>query len=328
MKRRIARSALAHACVLGCTSAFAAGPAPAQNYPDRPVRLILASAPGGGTDTMGRILASGLSEVMGQQFVPENRAGAGGQIAITIASKSPSDGYTLLFAAGQALVIHPHTYPKLPYNVFRDLAPISIMGMSDYFLAVHPSLPVRSVQDLIALARLKPGAISFGSSGHSSIPHLAGELFKQIAKVDMLHVPFKGGGPAVVAILSGEISLIFGSGPTVIRHGHAGKLRLVAVAAQQRSKLMPELPAFGETLKGLEVSAWYSVHAPAGAAREIVLQINQAVTKAVALPKVRAAMAAEGIEPMLRDPGQVIDFLKAETAKWGKVVKAAGMVAN
>ena len=302
--------------------------AAAQSYPERPVRLILASAPGGGTDTMGRILATALSEQLGQQFVPDNRPGAGGQIATTLVTKAPPDGYTLLFAAGQSLVIHPHTYANLPYNVQRDLAPISVMGTSDYILAVHPSLPVRSVRDLIALARAKPGALSFGSSGQSSIPHLAGELFKQVAKVDMLHVPFKGGGPAVIAILSGEVSLIFGSGPTVIRHANAGKLRLVATASEKRTESLPHLPAIAETLPGVVVSAWYSVHAPAGTPRDIVNRVNAAVTKAVAQPRVAEIMAKEGITPVTKTPDEVVAFLRSETAKWGKVVKAAGLKAQ
>jgi tripartite-type tricarboxylate transporter receptor subunit TctC len=313
-----------------CATAVAAGvlfaaTTAAQGYPERPVRMILASAPGGGTDTMGRILGSALSEQLGQQFVTENRAGAGGQIATAMVTKSPPDGYTLLFAAGQSLVIHPHTYANLPYNVRRDLSPISVMGASDYILAVHPSLPVRSVKDLIVLARAQPGALSFGSSGQSSIPHLAGELFKQVARVDMLHVPFRGGGPAVIAILSGEVSLMFGSGPTVIRHGNTGKLRLVATASEKRTKALPHLPAIAETVKGVEVSAWYSVHAPAGTPREIVNRLNAAVSKAVTDPKVQRVMAVEGIEPVHRSPEEVVAFLQAETEKWGRVVRAAGL---
>jgi tripartite-type tricarboxylate transporter receptor subunit TctC len=310
-------------CLLG-----AAGlqlPAAAQAYPERPIRLILASAPGGGTDTMGRIMANALAEQLGQQLVPENRPGAGGQIATASVTKAHPDGYTLLFAAGQSLVIHPNTYANLPYNVARDLAPISLTGASDYILAVHPSLPVRSVKDLVALARARPGALSFGSSGRSSIPHLAGELFKQVAGVDMLHVPFKGGGPAVIAILSGEVSLMFGSGPTVIRHGNTGKLRLVATASDKRTKSLPHLPAIGETLKGIEVSAWYSIHAPAGTPRDIVSRLHAAIVRAVASPRVLQVMAAEGIEPVTRTPEELVAFLKAETAKWGKVVRAAGL---
>lgn len=304
---------------------LSAASAAGQSYPERPIRMILASAPGGGTDTMGRILATALSEQIGQQIIAENRPGAGGQIATTLVTRSPPDGYTLLFAAGQSLVIHPHTYANLPYNVARDLAPISLTGTSDYILAVHPSLPVRSVRDLVALARAKPGALLFGSSGQSSIPHLAGELFKQVAKVDMLHVPFKGGGPVVIAILSGEVSLIFGSGPTVIRHGNTGKLRLVATASEKRTKSLPHLPTIAETLKGIEVSAWYSVHAPAGTPRPIIDRVNRAIAKAVTEPKVVQVMAAEGIEAIAKTPEEVVVFLKAETEKWGKVVRAAGL---
>jgi len=320
----MARRSVLH-WLTGAAGLLLAAVAAGQTYPERPVRLIMASAVGGGTDTMGRIMAAALSEQLGQQFVPENRPGAGGQIATASVTKSPPDGYTLLFAAGQSLVIHPHTYASLPYNVARDLAPITLVGASDYILAVHPSLPVRSPKDLVALARAKPGALAFGSSGNSSIPHLAGELFKQVAKVDMLHVPFKGGGPAVIAILSGEISLIFGSGPTVVRHGTSGKLRLVATCSDKRTRMLPNVPAMGETLKGIEVSSWYSIQAPAGTPREVITRIHAAAIKAVAEPKVVKVMAAEGVEPLTMTPEELAAFLRAETAKWGKVVRAAGL---
>jgi tripartite-type tricarboxylate transporter receptor subunit TctC len=311
--------------LLAAAGMLLAASSAAQAYPERPVRLILASAVGGGTDTMGRIMAAALSEQLGQQFVPENRPGAGGQIATATVAQSPPDGYILLFAAGQSLVIHPHTYASLPYNVARDLSPITLTGASDYILAVHPSLPVRSPKDLVALARAKPGALAFGSSGNSSIPHLAGELFKQVTKVDMLHVPFKGGGPAVIAILSGEISLIFGSGPTVVRHGTSGRLRLVATCSDRRTKMLPNIPAMGETLKGIEVSAWYSIQAPAGTPREVITKVHGAVVKAIAEPKVVKIMAAEGVEPLSKTPEELAAFLRAETEKWGKVVRAAGL---
>ena len=320
----MARRSVLH-WLTGAAGLLLAAVAAGQTYPERPVRLIMASAVGGGTDTMGRIMAAALSEQLGQQFVPENRPGAGGQIATASVTKSPPDGYTLLFAAGQSLVIHPHTYASLPYNVARDLAPITLVGASDYILAVHPSLPVRSPKDLVALARAKPGALAFGSSGNSSIPHLAGELFKQVAKVNMLHVPFKGGGPAVIAILSGEISLIFGSGPTVVRHGTSGKLRLVATCSDKRTRMLPNVPAMGETLKGIEVSSWYSIQAPAGTPREVLTRIHAAAIKAVAEPKVVKVMAAEGVEPLTMTPEELAAFLRAETAKWGKVVRAAGL---
>jgi len=320
----MARRSVLH-WLTGAAGLLLAAVAAGQTYPERPVRLIMASAVGGGTDTMGRIMAAALSEQLGQQFVPENRPGAGGQIATASVTKSPPDGYTLLFAAGQSLVIHPHTYASLPYNVARDLAPITLVGASDYILAVHPSLPVRSPKDLVALARAKPGALAFGSSGNSSIPHLAGELFKQVAKVNMLHVPFKGGGPAVIAILSGEISLIFGSGPTVVRHGTSGKLRLVATCSDKRTRMLPNVPAMGETLKGIEVSSWYSIQAPAGTPREVITRIHAAAIKAVAEPKVVKVMAAEGVEPLTMTPEELAAFLRAETAKWGKVVRAAGL---
>ena len=213
--------------------------------------------PQGGTDTIARIAAAQLSESLGQQVIVDNRPGANGQIAVAVLAKSPPDGYTLLMSGAASLVIHPHTYSKLPYDVARDLQPVSLMAASDYILAVHPSLPVKTVKDLIALAKAKPGQIAFASSGQSGIPHLAGELFKLRANVDMLHVPYKGGGPAALAILSGEVSLMFGTGPTVVPHAKAGRLRLIATASEQRSKSLPQLPTVGETLPGVLVSAWY-----------------------------------------------------------------------
>ena len=294
-------------------------------FPVKPIRLIIASAPQGGTDTTGRIIATALTESLGQQVIPENRAGAGGQIATGFVAKAPPDGYTLLISAGQSLVVHPHTYLKLPYDVARDFAPISLAGASDYACAVHPSLPVRTVKDLVALARAKPGQILFSSSGNSSIPHLGGELFKLIAKVDMLHVPYKGGGPAAIAILSGEVSLMLGSLPTVIPHANTGKLRLIATASEKRSKALPDLPTVNETLPGIVVTAWYAMLAPAGTTKEIVGKLNAEIVKAVRSPKVSQILVNSGSEPVTTTPEELRAFLTAETAKWGQVVKAAGL---
>lgn len=297
----------------------------AEAFPVKPIRLIIASAPQGGTDTTGRIVAAALTESLGQQVVPENRAGAGGQIGTGFVAKAPPDGYTLLISAGQSLVVHPNTYSKLPYDVARDFAPISLAGASDYALAVHPSLPVRAVKDLVALARAKPGQILFSSSGNSSIPHLGGELFKLIAKVDMLHVPYKGGGPAAIAILSGEVSLMLGSLPTVIPHAKTGKLRLIATASEKRSKALPDLPTVNETLPGIVVTAWYAMLAPAGTTKEIVDKLNAEIVKAVRSPKVSQILVNSGSEPVTTTPEELRVFLTVETAKWGKVVKAAGI---
>jgi tripartite-type tricarboxylate transporter receptor subunit TctC len=316
--------------VLAAVRATAVGPlvlmtveAIAQTYPSKPLRLIVSSSPQGGTDTIARITAAQLTESLGQQVIVENRPGANGQIAVALVAKSPPDGYTLLMSGAASLVIHPHTYSKLPYDVARDLAPVTLVASSDYILAVHPSLPVKTVRDLITLAKARPGQIAFSSSGQSSIPHLAGELFKLRAGVDMLHVPYKGGGPAALAILSGEVSLMFGTGPTVVPHAKAGRLRLIATASEKRSKSLPQLPTVGETLPGVVVSAWYGMQVPAGTPKEIVSRLNADIVKAVATEKVARSIVASGLEPVTNTPEQFAAYIREQTVTWGKVAKAA-----
>jgi tripartite-type tricarboxylate transporter receptor subunit TctC len=307
-------------------TALAATSAAGQAYPNKPLRLIVSSAPGGGTDAIARIAAATLSESLGQQVVVENRPGANGQIAVTMVAKSAPDGYTLLMSGAASMVIHPHTYAKLPYDVARDFAPVSLMASSDYILAVHPSLPVRSVKDLVALAKARPGQIAFSSSGLSNLPHLAGELFKQRAQVDMLHVPYKGGGPAAVAILGGEVSLMFGTGPTVVPYGKQGKLRLVATASEKRSKSLPELPTVGETLPGIVVTAWYGMQIPAASPKEVIGRLHGDIIKAVGNERVARSIVASGLEPVSSaSPEEFAAYIRSQTETWGKVVKASGL---
>lgn len=315
--------------LFGCVTTLAMPlTAAAQAYPNKSLRLLVSSAPQGGTDTIARIAAASLSASLGQQVVVDNRPGANGQIAVSMLAKSPPDGYTLLMSGAASMVIHPHTYSKLPYDVAQDLAPVSLLASSDYILAVHPSLPVRSVRDLITLARAQPGQIGYSSSGLSSLPHLAGELFQQRAQVKMLHVPYKGGGPAAVAILSGEVSLMFGTGPTVVPYGRSGKLRLIATASEQRSKTLPELPTVGETLPGVIVTAWYGIHVPNGTPRDVIQKLNAEIVKAVANEKVARSIVASGLEPVTTTPEQFTAYIRDQTVVWGKVVKAAGLRAE
>jgi len=312
--------------VLGVAAlAASAGSALAQSYPSKPLRLLVSSAPQGGTDTIARITAATLTSSLGQQVVVENRPGANGQIALALLAKSPPDGYTLLMSGAASMVIHPHTYAKLPYDVAKDFAPVSLVASSDYILSVHPSLPVKTVKDLVALARARPGQIAFSSSGLSSLPHLAGELFKQRAKVDMLHVPYKAGGPAALAILGGEVSLMFGTGPTVVPYATNGKLRLIATASEQRSKSLPELPTVGETLPNIIVTAWYGMHVPAGTPKEIIARLNGDIVKAVATEKVARSIVASGLEPVTNSPEAFAAYIRSETAVWGKVVRDSGI---
>lgn len=301
------------------------GAACAQTYPSKPIRIVVPSAPQGGTDAIARIMATALSDSLGQQVVVENRAGAGGQIGTAFVARAPADGYTLLMSAAAAVVIHPNTYSKLPYDMARDFTPISLVASSDYILAVHPSLPVRTVKDLVALAKAKPGQIAFSSSGRFSIPHLSGELFKLTAGVDMLHVPYKGGGPAAIAILSGEVSLYFGTGPTVVPHARAGRLRLIATASEKRSTTLPDLPTIGETLPGLVVSAWYGMQVASATPKEIVARLHPEIVKAVENERVSKAIRAAGLEPVTTTPEAFAEHIRTQTTTWGKVVKASGV---
>lgn len=296
-----------------------------QAYPSKPIRLIAPYPPGGGVDATARIVAQALSDALGQQVVVDNRGGASGRIGTEIAARAPADGYNLLLGSVAPNAIIPAAYSKLPYDAIKDFVPISLVAESDYILAVHPSLPVKSVKDLIALAKAKPGQIAFASTGNLGGPHLAGELFKQLAKVDMVHVAYKGGGPATVAILSGETSLIFGTGPTVVPHAKAGKLRLVATTGAKRSKTLPELPTVGETLPGHEVAQWYGILAPAGTPPEILSKLNSEIVKALGNPKVVQQLAGLGASAITTTPEQFTAHIKAEIAKWGKVVKSSGI---
>ncbi len=319
------KRATAAAWLLATVGMLIPSAASAQTYPTRSIRIIGPSSPGGGIDATGRILAAALTQSLGQQVVLENRPGAGGIIGTELAAKAPPDGYTLMLTAAAALVVFPHTFSKLPYDPVRDFAPISLVASSEYILAVHPSLPVKTVKDLLALARARPDQIVFSSSGNFGLPHLAGELLKQQGRIQMLHVPYKGGGPAALAILGGEVSLMFGTGPTVVPHANAGRLRLIATAGGKRSKSLPALPTVAETLPGVEVSAWYGVLAPAGTPKDIISKLNAETVKAIADPKVVQQIANVGAEAVSSTPEEFSAYIKAEIARWGKAIKAAGI---
>jgi tripartite-type tricarboxylate transporter receptor subunit TctC len=223
------------------------------------------------------------------------------------------------------MTMHPNTYKTIPYDPVRDFAPISLVALSEYILAVHPSLPVKSVKDLIALAKARPGQIIYGSSGTFGLPHLAGELLEQAAGIDMIHVPYKGGGPAAIAILGGEVAFMFGTGPTVVPLSKAGRLRLIAIASNKRSPTMPDLPTVAETLPGVEVSAWYGLLAPAGTPRSIITRLHAETVKAIADPKDASALRNAGGEPVTSTPEEFAAYIKSEIVRWGKAVKAANL---
>jgi tripartite-type tricarboxylate transporter receptor subunit TctC len=314
------------ALVASAALALFAGAAPAQSYPTRSIRLIVPFPPGGATDTTSRIITQALSAGLGQQVVVDNRPGATGRIGSELVAKAPPDGYTLLFGSAGPNVILPGAYSKLSYDAVKDFAPISLIGHSDHVLVMHPSLPVKSVKDLIALARSKPGQLTFASAGNLSVAHMSAELFNQIAKVNMVHIAYKGGGLAIVASFTGEVSMYFGGGPTVVPYRNSGKLRFVATTGARRSKSFPELPTIAETLPGYEVIQWFGVLAPAVTPNEIVSRLHAEIAKAVGNPKVAELLAAVGTEPVSNSPEEFVAYIKAEIGKWRNVVKASGMV--
>ena len=310
---------------LAVLATLAALPATAQNYPTRAVRLVVPSSPGGGTDITGRIIAQKLSEQLGQQVVVDNRAGAGTIIGNEIVAKAPPDGYTLLMGLS-TLAINPSMYAKLPYDAIKDLAPVSLAVLSPNILTVHPSVPAKTVKEFIALAKAKPGTITFGSAGQATSPHLSGELLKVLAKIDIVHVPFKGSGQSVISSLAGEIAANFPSVPTAIPYIKAGKLRGLGVTTAKRSQALPDVPSIAEAgVPGYEATQWFGVLAPAGTPRPIIDRLNQEIVKLLKLPDVRDRLIADGTDPVGNTPEEFASYIRSETEKWTKVIKAAGI---
>ena len=314
-------------CLLAVTcalSAFLAMPAAAQSYPTKPIRIIAPFPPGGGIDASARITAQALTDSLGQQVVVDNRAGASGRIGTELAVKAPPDGYTLLMGSVGPNAVIPAVQPKLPYAV-SDFTPVSLVAIADYLLAVHPSLPVKSVKELIALARNNPGKLDFSSTGNLGGPHLAGELFKMLAKVEMVHVPYKGGAPQTTALIGGEVSLAFASLPTALGHVKAGRLRALGLTGSKRNSALPGVPAIAEFLPGYEVTQWYGVLVPAGTPKDIVSRLHGEIEKAVKTQKVREQLTNFGFEAASNTPEQFAAMIQSEMEKWGRVVKTAGL---
>lgn len=297
----------------------------AQNYPLRPVRTIVPFAPGGGADIVARGILPRLGESMGQQFVIDNRPGGGTLIGAELAARSAPDGYTLFIGITGTMAINPSIYRKLPYDPVRDFAPITMMANGPNVLVVHPSLPARSVKELIALARSRPGQMSYGSSGIGGAPHLAGELFKSMARVDMIHVPYKGAAPATTDLLAGHIQIMFAGMGAALPYIQAGKLRALAVAGEARSPALPDAPTIGEFLKGFAAATWFGLFAPAGTPKEVITLLHREIGRATAREDVRKQLLSLGYEPATSTPDQLGQYVKDEIAKWAGVIKAAGI---
>lgn len=312
----------------GCLSALLAGAAPgaaAQSYPSKPVRLLVGTAAGGPIDLVARITAQRLTQGLGQQFVVENRPGAGGTITTELVARTAPDGYTLLMASAATLCVTPHLYSKIGYDSLRDFAPVSTVAGIAFVMIVHPALPVKSVKDFIALAKARPGQLLFGSAGSGSVTHLAPELFRSMAGIDVRHVPYKGAGPALIDLMSGELQFMFNSIPTSLPHIHSGRLRALAVSSAARSVLLPALPTVSEAgVKGYEAGTWFGLVAPAGTPKDIVTRLNAVIVKDLADPDVTKRLRAQGLDPMGGTPEAFSKFLREELVKWGKIVKISG----
>jgi tripartite-type tricarboxylate transporter receptor subunit TctC len=294
-------------------------------YPTKPVRLIIPYPPGGGADTISRPIAQRLGENLKQQIIVDNRGGAGGNIGMELAAKSPPDGYTLVFALTAQLAVNPALYKKVAYDPIKDFEPITLLGSGPYVILVHPSLPAKSVKELIALARARPGQISYASSGSGSGGHLAIELLNHTAHVKMLHIPYKGGGPALVATLAGEAQVLAAPYATARPHMESGRLRALAVTT---SKRLPgvDLPTVSEAaLPGFDAGVWYAFLAPAGTPREIVTKLNGEIRRAMATPEVKAVLSRAAIDPIGSSPEELSRYMKSELAKWAKVVRNANI---
>lgn len=303
--------------------------AAAETYPLKPVRIIAPFPPGGGVDFTARLVGSPLSAALGQQVIVENRAGAGGILGTEFVARAAPDGYTLTIGSAGTHAVHQSLYPKLPYHVLRDFQPVARLSDAPNILAVHPSLPVRSVKDLIALARSRPGQVNYATAGTGSTPHLAAALFEHLARVKLVHVPYKGGGPAMIAVVSGEVPVTFGTAASISPHTKIGKLRGVAVTGSQRSALLADLPTIAESgLPGYEMINWLGMFAPAGTPRAVVERLSGELVRIVRLPEVTARFNAGGVEPSPQSADEFAAFVKNEGEKWAKVVAATGMSAN
>jgi len=322
MRDRLLRTAFAAALLALAAAALG------QGYPNRPVRLVVPLSPGGFADTPARIITPHLSEALGQQVFVDNRPGAGATIGTDFVAKSKPDGYTLLFT-GTPHVISPALYKNLPYDPLKDFESVLMVASGPYVLVVNPQLPVRSVQELIALAKAQPGKIDYASSGNGSAQHLVSALFASMAGIDLNHVPYKGSGPAMQDLLSGQVKVSFAGIPNVMPHVKAGKLRALAVSTPKRATDLPDVPTVAEAgVPGYDATLWLAVLAPAGTPSEIVQKLFTETAKVLRTPEVQQAIAPTGVEVSILGPHELPAFMRAEYEKWGKVARDTGATVN
>ena len=313
------------AVVLTCASLFAvSAPVLSQSWPSKPVRLIVPFSSGGTTDIVARLYAQRLTEALGTQFIVDNRAGAGGTIGTEAGARSAPDGYTFVFGSTSSTAVSPGLYPKLSFDILRDFVPVAQVASASIVLAAHPSLPARNVKELVALAKARPGEIVFASSGNGSSLHLCAEYLKHLAKINMLHVPYKGVGPALPDLLAGHVQLLFSDMPPFVPYIKSGKLRALGVTTAKRSPLLPDIPAIAESVPGYDLAGWYGFLAPAGTPGAIVNRLNAEIQKLMTSPQMKERYVALALEPVERSPQQFGDYMKSELAKWGNIIQVSG----
>jgi len=323
---KLTRLLTAGAMVLAAAAAtpvFAAG-----SFPNRPINLVVGFPPGGINDIVARVVGQKLGEALGQPVIIENKSGAGGTIGADYVAKAKPDGYTLLLGSVSNIAMAPSQYKSLPYNPEKDFTPVALLAAAPNILVVNPAFPVHSVRGLIALARRKPGSISYASAGNGTSNHLTVELLKVLAHIDLVHIPYKGDAPAVTDVISGQVPMMFPTLPVALPHIKSGKLRAIAVSSAKRSSLAPDIPTVAESggLPDFQVSVWVGILAPAHTPKDIVDRLSAELTKIVQLPEVKNKLASLGAEPAPQDSAQFASYIRTETAKWSKVAKAAGIV--
>ena len=311
---------------IAALSLLVSGNVLAQTYPNRPVRWIVTYPPGGPTDVVARAVGARLTEAWGQQVVIDNRAGAGGVIGTDLAAKAVPDGYTLLFGTSAGLTINPALSSKLPYDALKDFAPVSLLVLNPQILVLNNAVPANSVKELIAYAKARPGQLNYASVGQGSPNHLGMELLKALAGIDIVHVPYKGTGPAITDLLGGQVQLMFNSMPSVLPLVKSGKLKGLAVGSAQRSPAIPDLPTVAEAgVPGFENVTWYGMFAPARTPHDIIMKLNKQVVKILADPAMAQRLASQGAEPRSSTPEELVKFMQVESVRWKKVIQAAGI---
>ncbi len=301
--------------------------ASAQAYPTKSIRLIIPFAPGGTNDIVGRLIGQKLGEIVGQQVVPDNRGGAGGTIGMEVAAKAAPDGYAIVIGHIGTLAVNPTLYSKLAYDPVKDLAPITLVSKLPNLMAVNPTVPARTVAEFIVLAKSRPGKLSYGSGGTGGAGHLATEYFRLLTGIDLVHVPYRGTGLAVIDVISGQLDMVMAGVPAIVPHTRTGKLRALGVSGLARLSILPNIPTIAESgAPGYEATQWYGILAPAGTPAAVIAVLHAGLVKALASADVKERLAADGADPFVTTPGEFSAFMKLEIARWAPVIKKAGLV--